>query len=581
MGQADTENKNNAASASPAAEGQLIPFQNNIVIVGAGLAGLFTALKLAPIPVTVLTAKSLGSSASSLWAQGGIAAAIGQGDTAEDHARDTIKAGKGLVEEPIARLVTSEASARIHDLLEYGVPFDQNLKGQLELSREAAHSTNRIVRVAGDQAGAAIMAALIEAVKQTPSIRVVEHVSAHKLSLKDGRITGLYLWPAGSQATEKGTLIKAKQVILATGGIGQLYAKTTNPGSARGEGLAMAAAVGAVIADPEFVQFHPTAIDAGLDPAPLATEALRGEGAHLIDKHGNRLMEGIHKDMELAPRDIVARTVFRSVTSGNGAFLDCRMIDPPHMKDHYKTVMENCLKAGIDPTKSPIPISPAAHFHMGGIKTDEWGQSSVPGLWACGEVAATGLHGANRLASNSLLEAVVFAERIARKLKSDPTSPKTETTAPREMVETISLPPLTPPSAAALAAEQTAIAKLREIMFTHAGLERTAKGLTTALEEFTALMPAFKGRQRSLNMALTARFVLIGALKRQQSLGSHYRTDDKSEANASPTPLHRTWLTIADIKTAEETFIEATSTPTLTVAETISPTAQSEKSSRA
>lgn len=546
MGQADKKKNNIAASASPTADGQHIPVHNNIVIVGAGLAGLFTALKLAPIPVTVLTAKSLGSSASSLWAQGGIAAAIGQGDTAEDHARDTIKAGKGLVEEDIAKLVTSEASARIHDLLEYGVPFDQNLKGQLELSREAAHSTNRIVRVAGDQAGAAIMAALIETVKQTPSIRVIEHVSAHKLKVENGRVTGLYLWPAASQATEVGTLITANQVILATGGIGQLYSKTTNPGSARGEGLAMAAAVGAVIADPEFVQFHPTAIDAGLDPAPLATEALRGEGAHLIDKDGNRLMQGIHPDMELAPRDIVARTVFRSVTAGKGAFLDCRMIDPAHMKDHYKTVMENCLKAGIDPTMSPIPISPAAHFHMGGIKTDEWGQSSVPGLWACGEVAATGLHGANRLASNSLLEAVVFAERIARKLKTDPEN--NSTTAADETNTTL-LPQVTPPSAADQQAEQAAITSLREIMFTHAGLERTAKGLNTALRELDQLTPAFEGHQRSLNMALTARFVLIGALNREHSLGSHYRTDEDGENSKQAIAHHRTYLTIKDIKT--------------------------------
>lgn len=308
----------------------------------------------------------------------------------------------------------------------------------------------------------------------------------------------------------------------------------------------MAAAVGAVIADPEFVQFHPTAIDAGLDPAPLATEALRGEGAHLIDKDGNRLMQGIHPDMELAPRDIVARTVFRSVTAGKGAFLDCRMIDPAHMKDHYKTVMENCLKAGIDPTMSPIPISPAAHFHMGGIKTDEWGQSSVPGLWACGEVAATGLHGANRLASNSLLEAVVFAERIARKLKTDPEN--NSTTAADETNTTL-LPQVTPPSAADQQAEQAAITSLREIMFTHAGLERTAKGLNTALRELDQLTPAFEGHQRSLNMALTARFVLIGALNREHSLGSHYRTDEDGENSKQAIAHHRTYLTIKDIKT--------------------------------
>lgn len=520
---------------------------HNIIIVGAGLAGLYAALKLAPIPVTVLSAKPLGRSASSLWAQGGIAAAIGKGDTPENHAEDTIKAGKGLVDEEIAKLVTSEATARIHDLLAYGVPFDKDLEGELELSKEAAHSTNRIVRVSGDKAGAAIMAALIERVKETPSINVIENVSVHELSLNEGRIDGLYIWPGAAQAVGQGIHLTANAVMLATGGCGALYSKTTNPPSARGEGIAMAARAGALIADPEFVQFHPTAIDAGIDPAPLATEALRGEGAIICDKDGTRLMENIHPDMELAPRDIVARTVFNAVTSGKGAFLDCRSIPKERLINHFQTVIEHCRKAGLDPTSSPIPIAPAAHFHMGGVVTDQKGRTTVPGLWACGEVAATGLHGANRLASNSLLEAIVFAGRIAEDLTSLNQGQDTYQSLTKQS------PALEVPQLSESDDNQPGIAKLRDIMFTHAGLERSEEGLKTALRKLDDLESEFDGQQQNLNMLLTARFILMAALARQESLGSHYRTDDKTGSKHNDTPpLERTFLTLAELEKKRE-----------------------------
>src|SRR6266705_1076621 len=294
-----------------------------IIIVGGGLAGLFCALKLSPRPVTVISAAALGQGASTAWAQGGIAAAVAEGDSAEAHAADTIAAGAGLVDAKIALGLAREASARIHDLLHYGVPFDRDLEGKLAVGREAAHSARRIVHVRGDMAGRAIMSALIETVRRTPSIRVIEGYVAEELLTLDGAVTGLQLRRVGD-ATAKPVTIATRAVMLATGGIGHLYAMTTNPAEASGLGVAIAARAGAVIADPEFVQFHPTALDVGRDPAPLATEALRGEGATLVNKTGERFMAKVHPLAELAPRDIVARAVHVEIAAGRGAFLDCR-----------------------------------------------------------------------------------------------------------------------------------------------------------------------------------------------------------------------------------------------------------------
>src|SRR5271157_1652804 len=386
---------------------------HRVLVIGGGLAGLFTALRLAPLPVTVLTPKPLGEGASSAWAQGGIAAAIGEGDTAELHAADTIAAGAGLTDPAIADLVTREAQERIEDLLRYGVPFDRELDGKLRMSREAAHSARRIVSVQGDRAGRAVMAALITAVSSTPSISVFDAMEAVELVQRNGRVIGVYASRTGQPG--RASFLPARAVVLATGGAGQLYGVTTNPKEANSGGLGMAARAGAVIADPEFVQFHPTAFDIGQDPAPLASEAIRGDGALLINRSGERFMLKVHPSAELAPRDVVARAVHEEVAAGRGAFLDCRSI---HLKENFPTAYEICVEAGIDPSKQPIPIAPAAHYHMGGVLTDARGRTSLTGLWACGEVACTGVHGANRLASNSLLEAVVFGARVAEDIAS-------------------------------------------------------------------------------------------------------------------------------------------------------------------
>jgi len=373
--------------------------RGDVVIVGAGLAGLFTALKLAPMHVTVLAATPLGRGTSSAWAQGGIAAAVGGDDSPTLHAADTIAAGAGLVDAEVARFVAEEGPARIADLLGFGVPFDRDAQGQLMLGKEAAHSRRRILRVLGDRTGAAMMQALIAAVKRMPSIRVLEGYEADDLIVSDGRVEGVRLVRPDSYGNGSYEFVPACAVVLATGGIGGLFSVTTNPAYARGESIAMAARAGAVIGDAEFVQFHPTALDVGAAPAPLATEALRGEGAILVNGQGERFMKRLDERGELSPRDIVARGVYAELTAGRGAFLDCRAAIGDRFPKFFPTVYAHCQAAGIDPVTELIPVAPAAHYHMGGVATDVRGHTNVPGLWAVGEVAATGLHGANRLAS--------------------------------------------------------------------------------------------------------------------------------------------------------------------------------------
>ncbi len=507
-----------------------------IVIVGAGLAGLYTALKLAPLPVTVVAAAPLGEGASSVWAQGGVAAAVGEGDTAEAHAADTQAAGAGLVDPRVALTVAQEARAGILDLAELGVPFDRSGEGGFVLSREAAHSMNRVVRVAGDRAGAAIMATLVDKARSSPSIRLIEGYTAVGLAKRGSRISGVDVIPAHghthvSKGGKSGALrIPATHVVFATGGAGGLYAVTTNPPIARGEGFAIAARAGAVIADAEFVQFHPTAIDVGLDPAPLASEALRGEGAVLVNKDGTRFMAGYDARADLAPRDVVARAVFAERASGRGAYLDCRAALGDRFASAFPTVNAACVKAGIDPSHELIPVAPAAHYHMGGIAADINGRTSVAGLWAVGEVASTGLHGANRLASNSLLEAIVVGARAALDVARSVADRRTMWSVPAAMPAPVALP---------RDEFETLLGELRASMSADVGVVRDGLGLARAV----TLIARLARREARLDAALlnsviAAGFIANAAAARLESRGGHYRSDMTGLAPGKPRHSH-------------------------------------------
>jgi L-aspartate oxidase len=380
------------------------------------------------------------------------------------------------------------------------------------------------------------MQALIAAVRATPSIRVLEGYEAEDLIVEDERVRGVRLIRAPERGNGVWDLLPASAVVLATGGIGGLYAVTTNPAYARGEALAFAARAGAVIADAEFVQFHPTALDVGADPAPLASEALRGEGAILVNARGERFMARVHEGAELAPRDVVARAVFAEVRSGRGAFLDCRTAIGDRFAHAFPTVFAHCRAAGLDPARQPIPVAPAAHYHMGGVATDVRGRTTVEGLWAAGEVASSGLHGANRLASNSLLEAVVLGARVAGDIRG--LAPRSAAAA---AVEPRRVDGGRPSDALRRAA---AIARLRKTMTENVGVVRDGAGLRSAVLALRDIEASAGSDSQLANMALAARFIAGAALARQESRGAHFRSDAPL---ANPALAVRSHTTLADL----------------------------------
>jgi L-aspartate oxidase len=488
------------------------------VIIGGGLAGLMTALRLAPRPVILLARTPLAEGAASAWAQGGVAAAVGADDAPHWHAADTLAAGDGLGDPAVAHRITTAAPGAIAELERYGVVFDRDAEGRLALGLEAAHGRRRIVHVKGDGTGAAIMRALVAAVANTPSITLIEGLEARRLLVDDRGVAGVLAAGPGDAC-----LLPTRRVVLATGGLGGLYAHTTNPLAAVGQGAALAARAGAALVDMEFVQFHPTALDVGLDPMPLVSEAVRGEGAVLVDETGTRFMARQGR-AELEPRDVVSRAVAAHIAAGHRVFLDARPALGDGFAARFPGIAARCRGAGIDPNRQPIPVRPAAHYHMGGIATDALGRSTVEGLWACGETAASGLHGANRLASNSLLEAVVMAGSVADSIAG---LPDNGSPAPRP----VALPPA--PDAG----------PLRALLDENLGVVRDRAGLMAAIDRLQPL--AFQGGA-SAEPALVALMIATAGLAREESRGGHWRRDF---AQTSPAWKRRLVLRIHDTGT--------------------------------
>ncbi|MBK8176443.1 MAG: L-aspartate oxidase [Rhodospirillales bacterium] len=529
-------------------------WRSSVVIVGSGVAGLACALALAPAPVLLLTKTPAAPSGSSALAQGGIAAAVGLGDTAESHAADTVAAGAGLVDEARALLLAREGAQAVRSLIDAGVPFDRAPDGRIVLGREAAHSIDRIVHAGGDATGRNLVGALLAMIAATPSVRIVTDCFVTDLVGNGERVTGLTAFHAHDGWVQ----VHANHVVLATGGTGNLWRATTNPVEATGDGLALAARAGARLADIEFVQFHPTALlpagAGGGSRLPLLTEALRGAGALLLDEHGHRFMPDEHPLAELAPRDVVARAIARRTASGHPVMLDMRPALAAKGEKSFPQGLALCREAGYEPCERPVPVVPAAHYHMGGVVTDEHGRTGVAGLWACGEVAMTGVHGANRLASNSLLEGLVFGHRVAGDIRASARTSSPAVDSARG----------TPVIAALPQAELEAMrSELRALMTEHVGIVRTGDGLAVASSGLAALQarlaalqaealadgPAdFAGLRRAGeldNMLTVARLLVTAALRRTESRGAHFRADHP-EAGADWE--RRQVLTMADIE---------------------------------
>lgn len=491
------------------------------VIAGAGIAGLMTALELAPEPVVLLSAAPLGGEASSPLAQGGLAAAIGDDDSPALHIADSLAAGDGLCDEAVVRGIVEAAPLAIEKLERLGIAFDRAPDGKIALGLEAAHSRRRIVHAGGDATGRELMRALVAAVRRTPSISVLEGFSARRLIVQDGVLAGVLA------SGPKGDVVLAtSRVVLATGGVGGLFRDTTNPLGCFGQGLALAARAGAELADLEFVQFHPTALDSSIRPMRLVSEAVRGEGAILIDETGRRFLADL-PGAELATRDTVARGVFRHLARGHRVFLDTRLCLGARFSTRFPAIDAFCREAGIDPTADPIPVRPAAHYHMGGVAVDTEGRSTVSGLWACGEVASTGLHGANRLASNSLIEAVVASGWVADSVRNAANSPAVRM-----------FPQQTPirPDASAV----------RGIVSSALGVLRNLGGLRQAAAE---LLPLATSDSASADPAIVGLMMAVSALGREESRGAHSRTDYPARAAV----VRRTRLTLdAALDTARD-----------------------------
>ncbi len=495
-----------------------IPHETDFLVVGAGIAGLRAAISLSESGrVLVLTKEALDES-NTHYAQGGIAVAMGGGEDVSLHLDDTVQAGDGLVNREAAMVLVEEGPRRVEELLAWGTGFDRK-DGELMLTREGAHSRSRILHARGDATGAEIGRSLLAKAKSIPSITLKEWTTCIDLLVDDGEVTGLRFLERDGQVSET----RARAVLLASGGAGQVYSDTTNPLVATGDGIAMAYRAGAVISDMEFYQFHPTAFSMPGAPRFLLSEALRGEGAYLRNDRGERFMERYHPQLELAPRDVVARAITREGL-GNGpgetrlVYLDMRHVSGLNLTERFPGISAFLKQYGLELGRDLIPVRPAAHYLMGGVSTDVNGRASLPRLYAAGEAACTGVHGANRLASNSLLEGLVFGARAASTMREEPPAPiaKTQSVSTEHAQRAQEVPKV--------------LKNLQHLMWEKAGLLRESSLLREAeseLERIGAALPQSTDRDslELRNLHTIARLVVASALAREESRGAHYRLD--------------------------------------------------------
>ncbi|WP_433247440.1 L-aspartate oxidase [Streptosporangium sp. CA-135522] len=499
----------------------------DVVVVGSGIAGLTLALRYAdldPEAKVLVVTKDVLSSGSTRWAQGGIAAVLDPQDTPAEHLSDTLIAGVGLCDEEAVRVLVTEGPAALRGLIAAGARFDTDDSGELQLTREGGHRRNRIVHAGGDATGAEVQRALVQAV-QGSAIEVIEHALVLDL-LKDaaGRAAGVTLHVMGEGERDGVGAVRAAAVVLATGGMGQVYAATTNPVVSTGDGVALALRAGAVVRDLEFVQFHPTVLWLGDDSTgqqPLISEAVRGEGAVLIDADGVRFMKDVHELADLAPRDIVAKAIMRRMreTGADHMYLDARHFGEEKWRTRFPTIHAVCREHGIDPVTQPIPIAPAAHYASGGVRADLHGRTSVPGLYACGEVACTGVHGANRLASNSLLEGLVFAERIAadihgrRRDGSEGSGEPAADDRPGGLIDPRARPRI-----------QGHMSRGASVLRSQESLTEVAKALVSTRWTPVAVEPCTESWEAT-NLLTVASALVAAARNREETRGSHWRED--------------------------------------------------------